>query len=422
MWWVLRWQRASKVEHPVHKNPTKVLVLCVSAVLHTVSPSSAREDGGSSRALDCQMAKSSAGKRWLDAGTPQRPSADEQGRVSRGRSLPSSPVSAIAPCGLSYVAPTPWKPFEQWAVPRPDGTIIDVYIARARNTVGTCPTVVFFHGSKCLPVIMLGEKRLVTPLGPFLDCLTKESTRVNVVLVEKRGLKAFGPPPASRDELHKMMNDAFVNGKLYLKQTRVNDGVAVVKALLLNNALREVHLVGHSEGGDVATGVASALKGQGIKSVGLLAAAAPTRFFESGQIARQENGVEGIKQVFEREITLSKTAGSADTPEALQAVTYGLHGSPLDDVRRLKIPLFMAHGDADEKVPVCAADLFAAELFRDPAQPLVYLMLPGLDHAFTDKTGTDYGGETLSFYLDWVCRGEYPRAVFNGFSTKPGEH
>jgi hypothetical protein len=299
-------------------------------------------------------------------------------------------------------------------VPRADGTAIDVYIASAVDAENA-PTVVFFGGSKCLPVAMLGKNRTVSALM-FFEHLSNHASKANVVVVEKRGLKSFGPPPASKDEAKKMMDEAFVGGLLYLKDTRVDDGVAVVRALLAEKAFRRVHLAGHSEGGDVITGVAKALKGKGVLSVGLMAGAGPTRFFETGQLARKDGGAAGIKAVFDQEIALA--ANPSGGPDEMQSVTYALRSSPLDDLRGLKVPVFMAHGDEDEKAPVSAADAFAAELFRDPGQPLTYLMLPGLDHSFTDKAGKDHSGDLLEYYLAWVLRGGYPRVVITGLPAK----
>ncbi|MCA8922914.1 MAG: prolyl oligopeptidase family serine peptidase [Planctomycetes bacterium] len=307
---------------------------------------------------------------------------------------------------LQRVGATPWKPFEHYTVARTDGSTIDLYVAKAPTPA---PTVVVFGGSKCLPVVMLAEQRTVSALM-FFEHLAQESRRVNVVVVEKRGLKSFGPPPESEAQALAWMQSAFEKERLYLKETRVQDGVAVVQALRLDEAFRNVHLLGHSEGADVVSGVCKALEGEGVASAALMAGAGPTRFFESAQKGRRDAGSEGAKAVFDQALRLA-AAGTATELEDLQAVSYGMTSSPLDDLRGLKFPVFVAHGDRDQKVPIAAADVFVAELLRDPARQLHYLMLPGTNHGFRDSTDQDRSGDLLAYYVDWVLAGSSGRSV-----------
>jgi len=313
---------------------------------------------------------------------------------------------------LTHVARTAWEPFHHYTVPRADGSMIDLFISTAKKPA---PTIVVFGGSKCLPVVMLKKDRTVSALMFFAD-LAGQSDRVNIVAVEKQGLKSFGPPPGSKEEADRMMRSAFEKG-LFLKETRVNDGVLVVKALLASDTFKDIHLVGHSEGGDVVSGICRALAGRGIRSAALMAGAGPTRFFETSCQARSEKGAIGVKSVLDQAIFLS-VPGNAKAPEELQAVTYSLRSSPLDDLKGLNVPLFIAHGDADIKTPVAAADVFAAEMFRLPDQPLTYLMLPGLDHGFVDQKGKDRSGEFLDYYVNWVLGGKYGRSVVIGLPEK----
>jgi len=314
--------------------------------------------------------------------------------------------------GLTYVSPTAWEPFHHYTVARTDGSAIDLFIATAKKPA---PTIVVFGGSKCLPVVMMKQDRTVSALMFFAD-LAGQSDRINIVVVEKRGLKPFGPPPETGEEAELMMKTAFEKG-LFLKETRVNDGVAVVEALLASDSFKEIHLVGHSEGADVVSGICRAREGVGIRSAALMAGAGPTRFFEQSCQARSEKGANGVKAVLDELIFLS-VPGNATTPENLQAMTYAIVSSPLDDMKGLQIPVFIAHGDADAKTPVAAADVFAAEMLRLPKQPLTYLMLPGLDHGFVDQNGADRSGELLNYYVDWVLSGTFDRSIKIGLPEK----
>lgn len=154
----------------------------------------------------------------------------------------------------------------------------------------------------------------------------------------------------------------------------------------------------------MVTGIARTLGGKGLRSLALMSGAGPTRFFETAQRARAESGSEGAQGVFEREIRLTSAAPPQDL-EAAHETSYALRSSPLDDVRGLDLPLFVAAGDKDEKVPVAAADVFVSELLRQPGQPLHYLLLSGLDHSFVDANGRDRSGELWARYLAWVKSG-----------------
>lgn len=314
-----------------------------------------------------------------------------------------SPVQAQGT--LTRVRSSPWSGFDHFTVPRADGSNIDLYLAEIKNK--RVPTIVLFGGSKALPVVMLRNDRVASSLL-FFEHLNP-GDGVNIVVVEKRGLKPFSAAPESREQAKEAERAAFEGG-LYRKETRVDDGVAVVKALLGDDRFTDLHLAGHSEGADVVTGIARHLGGQGIRSLGLIAGAGPTRFFEAAQRAREESGAQGALEVFEREIQLTGSSPPQDTA-ALHESSYSLRSSPLDDVRGLNIPLFVAAGDKDEKVPVAAADLFVSELLRQPSQPIHYCMLPGLDHSFLDPAGRDRSRELWLRYLRWVKEGPGGRKV-----------
>jgi len=312
-------------------------------------------------------------------------------------------LAAVAESPLVKVGPTAWSGFNHYTVARADSSTIDVYLAEAEAKTA-CPTVVLFGGSKALPVVMLRGTRTVSTLM-FFEHLSRRDG-VNIVVVEKRGLRPFSPAPRDREEAGVWERAAFEQG-LYLKQTRVDDGVAVARALLADSRFRDLHLVGHSEGADIITAVARQLGREHVRSLALMAGAGPTRFFEATQQARAQSGSAGAKVVFDKEIRITATSQSPRL-EDLHEASYAISSTPLDDVRGLHIPLFVASGDRDQKVPVAASDVFVAELLRDPAQPLHYLLLPGLDHSFLDPQGRDHSGRLWASYLEWVKAGPLP--------------
>jgi hypothetical protein len=85
--------------------------------------------------------------------------------------------------------------------------------------------------------------------------------------------------------------------------------------------------------------------------------------------------------------------------------SYAIRSTMLDDLRPLRVPIFVAQGTRDRNTPVAGADLLAVELLRsDPQRAVRYLILPGLDHGFCDGAGSDHQGEVLHAFLDFAAR------------------
>lgn len=306
---------------------------------------------------------------------------------------------------------TPWPPFERATVARKDGTAIDVYlIARADKPR---PTLVVLPGSHCVPLFMMQGDRRVSPLM-FQAELPKASERMNIVLVERPGLKSFGPPPRDRNEIYRCTE---TKGGL-TKASRVEDVVRVLEALRATPWTSTIHVIGHSQGADVAAGVARAVRGQGIASVGLMAGAGITRFFEEITLARTKEGSDGAARVVREMIAVTgpKPPAEYGGTAVIREISYSVDSTPADDLRGLRVPLFVAAGDRDDHVPAAGADAFVAELLRDPEQDIHYLLLPGLDHGFYDEKGADRSGAVLSAYLDWALKGGRGRTVAVGFA------
>ena len=201
----------------------------------------------------------------------------------------------VAAPQLSLHGPTQWKPFEHATISRQHGPSITVYVGRHATPR---PTLVLVHGSHCLPLIMASKQRTVSALifQPHLHELVE---RVNVVVVEKRGLTSFVEPPATEQEARALAKCTEAHGGVE-KSERVDDLVIVMTALEAQPWVSGLHLLGHSEGGDVVAGAIKRMRSTPkLRSAGFLAGVGPTRFFEYVVQARESKGAPGAAAVIE---------------------------------------------------------------------------------------------------------------------------
>jgi dienelactone hydrolase len=321
---------------------------------------------------------------------------------------PGGPLAPEAPLPTaSLVGPTAVQPLEGWRVERADGPAIDVYVAR--DDVPK-PLLVFVQGSKCLPLFMVSPGRLVTTALPP-DDVKAEMSRVHFAFVERRGLESFGPPPATAEEMHERARCTETHGGVS-KTERVDDVAAAIRALAPQPWVSSVSVVGHSEGADVAAGVGRAVGDELLEGVGLLAGAGITRFFDATVEARGR-GDAAVKRVFDDLLWITGPSAEGDYAGAsiTRQLTYAVDSTPLDDLRGLPLPVFVAAGSRDDKSPPESADAFVTELLRERERRVKYVILPDLDHGFTASDGSEHAREVLASVVDWVAAPIKERAV-----------
>ncbi len=333
----------------------------------------------------------------------------------------SSPLASVGlkPPSAQPVGPTPWAPFEEWAVSRSNGPAIHAYFAGDRHQ--RKPLVVLVQGSQCLPLFMIGkrpdgrDRRVSTAL--YSEFTAAQLERVHVVWVERRGLQSFGPLPSSEEEGERLARCSAEHGGVS-KRERVADVAAVAEAFAEKPFVESIYVVGHSEGAYVAGGVVKQL-GHSVKAVGLLSGPGPTQFFDWLVQARRDNDPQAAVQVFSDMIWLTGASANGAYRGAAIArqLTYSIESTSIDDLAQSKVPIFVAQGTVDSKAPVESADLFVAEALRDRDRRIRYLMLPGLDHGYRDaKSGEDYAPQVLDAFLDWALGGAKGRSVVAGFA------
>ena len=304
------------------------------------------------------------------------------------------------------VGPTSYPGLERWAVSRADGPTLDMYVAR---TEGTKPLVLLVQGSHCLPLFLRKPKRDVSTLFVRPDELAPELSRVSFAVVERRGLRSFGPAPATDEEGKKLDHCTAEHGGV-AKGERIADVVAAIEALRGQRWVSSVYVLGHSEGADVASGVGAQL-GASLGGLGLLSGPGPTRFFDDIAVAHRHGDLNAVKQALDDLISLTGPNPPAEYSGAsrVRQQTYAIDTTPLDELRRSHLPLFIAGGTRDEKAPIESADLVAAELLRDPKRALHYVILPELDHGYHTKDGADRMPIVLHAFVDWLLDAAHDR-------------
>lgn len=313
---------------------------------------------------------------------------------------------------LKAGGPTELAPWSRWTLERPQAPAIDVFSA---HSLEARPVVVVIQGSKCYPVFSYREKdgvsKIVTPLI-FEEVTDPRLPRVHVVAVERRGIKSFGPRPTDRPEC----TDAFGG---VTKDDRVRDVADAVLALSQQPWARGFFLLGHSEGVDVATGVAKRLGPKYIKAVGLLSGGGPTQFFDFAMAARRSKDDKALKRVFDDMvwITSKDAEGKYNGFPIKRWRSYALASSPLDDLRDLSIPVFVAQGAADAQASVEGSDLLVLELLRNPTRSVRYVLVPDGDHDFRDAEHRPHHVEVVLDFLTWALDPARPRGLRIGLAA-----
>jgi pimeloyl-ACP methyl ester carboxylesterase len=288
-------------------------------------------------------------------------------------------------------------------VTRSDAPTLDVYLHADAPPRRRGPLVVLLQGSNCGPV--LGHRRradgrisLVSsvPLVPVVE--DGLAPFAHYVLVERVGVRSDGPPlegPVPR------FTEA-CRARAANKELRVRDVADAILALSTEPWVERVLVVGHSEGSDIGIAVAARL-GSRIAGIALLGGAGPTQFFDDVVLARREGRTKAaFSETIEAATTPTRETGSTEERYAsARARSFALASTPLDDALRISIPIYVAHGDADDRVPIESADLFAVELVRR-RRAIRYESYVGADHAFACEDGRDLGPRVLEAALRFL--------------------
>ena len=271
------------------------------------------------------------------------------------------------------------------------------------------PAFVVIPGSLCAPLFAALDK---DPPGeayatiPLLSEKNREALNAHLIYLERRNVVSLqtmaSAPEFTIEQMFKLSPCTERNGGITLEH-RVSDVLTQIKWLREQSWVESIHLVGVSEGADVAAGVAAS-EGSSVDSLMLIGGAGPTQFFDSAASARRESDIKGVRDTFrdlDQFLSLAPPASyKGYSSERWQS--FAIDNSPLDLLSKSTIPLFIAHGDQDENVPIVSADLAAIELMRtQPQRAIYYLSVVGGDHMLQTASGERIG-DVIVEYGSWA--------------------
>jgi pimeloyl-ACP methyl ester carboxylesterase len=313
---------------------------------------------------------------------------------------------------LTWKGATPLKPWEYAVLERMEGPALNLFIIR--DSVKK-PVVVLIQGSGCRPLFFKEDVRGRVVWASSVPARKGEGEYpVHFLTVEKRGVQSFGPVPwnimsKGKDE-QSLCGDEYKQG--VDKETRVKDLVDAINAIAAEPWAGPIWLLGSSEGAEAAAGVAKAM-GPKVEAVGMISGASPGRMYNFVASARTKHNNAGVQRWLgeTRRLAEGKIEGDYLGIPVTSWTSFAIHSSPLEDLRGLPVPVFVAQGDADTVNVTPCADLLVAELMRDPGRSIFYLLLPGMDHALRGAEGPGVGREVVDLFLDWARTPDRPTGV-----------
>lgn len=273
---------------------------------------------------------------------------------------------------------------------RPDGTGVVVYSNRARLDQGPArPALVIAPGTGCSSLFRRRRRRGLPCHG--IPCRFVLGARdYTVFLMEKRGVK---PLVGSRGRgRNQRCSGEYI--RTANRADRIRELRLLIRALsgLQSVDAGRVVLVGYSEGGSVAAGIASE---PAVTHLGLFGGGGPTHMFDMLiHLRRRLRG--NPPAVVEKRVArlMEKFRDVLRHPDSLER---RFHGHPyrrwagffryavVDELLELEIPIYMAHASRDQVVPIHSADFVELEFIRRGKDNLTLRRYPGVGHNFARK-------------------------------------
>lgn len=301
---------------------------------------------------------------------------------------------------LAFVRQLPGSPWSQHHLAAAKRGL-DVYLVKDEHPK---PVVVMLQGSGCLPLFTVDPDGTFHGTTIFEDLVLPRQSQVHFAIIEKQGVKALEFTRGMTRQQELSLFNEVQNGACspaYFKEetevVRAEDALAVVQALSEEPWVRQVFVVGHSEGSHVAAGVLRRDVRHAVAAGGLFSSAGPTQFYDGSETR------ESFKKTFE---TMQMLQGAADDfmykgYAARRWKSYALDTTPLEGVRESTTPLYVAYGEREPNLR--AGDLFVLEALRQqPTRPLRYVVVEDGDHVFGSSNGTGHFAQVFDDFLAWA--------------------
>lgn len=296
-------------------------------------------------------------------------------------------------------------PFEQFTVKDPHGRTIVAYLSRLSQGSADkkLPVILFVGGSGSQSVWTRHEDKVNSGLQGLLYQLAKG--RARVLVVEKPGVKPLDTP--------KRMGGATEASREFLEEHTLprwaTANAAALKAVLARPDIdpNRVLVVGHSEGGIVAARVSGEVPA--VTHVAPLSCSGVSQLFSLAELARRRapegQGDAAAQAVYD------EWAKVLAKPESIDDFWMGhpyrrwstfLKSSVIDELKRGKAKVYLAHGTADEADSVIGFDVMRAEL-KAAGRDVTAERIDGGDHGFGVK-GQSGMAKVFGNVVEWFLR------------------
>lgn len=296
------------------------------------------------------------------------------------------------------------QPYGAYSVVDALGRTVSFYLSESTSQVAL-PLVVYVHGSgHGSHFARVGDR--VAPANGHATLVDAARGRARVLIVEKPGVTLF-------DNVSSPSREAFRQEHTLDRWVEAVVAAASAASHLPGVDPERVLVVGHSEGGLVASRVARRLPS--VSHIGVLAGGGPSQLFDLRLLARTGDLFASVSpHPSEREaFVLAQWDSIVADPESADRMFLGhpyrrwatfLSASPIAELRESPAQVFLAQGAEDRAVSRESFDALVSELAGAARRP-VAILVPDADHSFavTDASGARQDGwlAILSQLLDW---------------------
>lgn len=277
------------------------------------------------------------------------------------------------------------------------GRKVSFYVSEAKVDAAV-PLVVYVQGSGCASHFARRGERIVPRNGHY-PVQAEFANQARCLIVEKPGVAYLDDPQAA---------DERAGSPEFRKQHTLDRWaeavVAAIKAVLSSTIVVDktrVLVVGHSEGGLVASRVARQLRDE-VTHVAILAGEGPTQLYSLISLAR--------KGVFFGHVSTDPEQRAAHVveqwqkiqrePDSTEKLFLGfaykrwssfLTHSPQEELKAVNAKIYLAQGLRDQAIDPTATDVLYSQLLAG-GKSVVYDRIVAADHSFFDEANPDTDG------------------------------
>ena len=286
--------------------------------------------------------------------------------------------------------------------------------------------IIYFQGSGPRPLLRISTKidTLKTNVNGVIENkitkskmlyssipfdLDKIPLNLAFVLISKKGIPFI------------VNSDKYIVNKTYYKNEsldyRVWQGNKVINDLSAKNnkRIKKVIIIGHSEGSDVVAKLGTVNKK--ITHIGFWSGGANTQYYDFALFARKEvqkgNLTETqckikLDSLFAKIKEIQKNENSiTDFWEENSYRRWSKYSEPsINNLLKIKVPIFVATCGKDESVPIESAYLIPIEFIRNKKDNLTFKVYPEYDHSFmirSENKPTEYHWmEVFEEFIEWT--------------------